>query len=135
MLKVVTTPTTITPTTFTVAVPGLEVWSTRTVCVTVQRAVGGAPNRAYLLSVFNNVDIVAQAGADDGGTEPGSARITWCGAPKSVTVDGSLATIVAPFPSTRLDGGYVLEGTILNPAPGDAWSTVAVWTDYVTSSP
>jgi hypothetical protein len=130
-LEVVTQPQTFTPTTFSFVVPGRQRWTLRSVRADVDRAVGGAPNRAYMLTVTDGTSIVAQAGADDAGTEPGTASITWCNCPAGSVAAGSDGVVVAPVPNLVLAAGYVIAGEILNPAGADAWLDAVVWLDYV----
>lgn len=130
-LEVVTAPNLFTPTSFTFVVPGRQRWTLRSVRADVARAVGGAPARAYLLTVTDGTSLVAQQGADDAGTEPGTTSITWCNCPAATVTAGPDGVVVAPVPNLVLDAGYQIVGTILNPAAGDQWNDAVVWLDYV----
>lgn len=92
---------------------------------------GGAPDRAYLLTVTSGHDTVAQAGADDAGDEPGTTSITWCNAPGSAVSAGDVGIVVAPNAPLSLEGGYVITVSIINPVLGDAWIAGVAWYDFV----
>ncbi len=130
-LEVVTQPDTLTAVTFTFVVPGHQQWTLRSVRADVSRAVGGAPMRAYTLTVTDGTSIVAQSGAADAGTEPGVCSITWCDCPASAVATGTDGVVVAPLPNLVIPAGYVITGTIVNPAGADTWSDANVWLDYV----
>lgn len=134
-LKVVDVPTISTPFAFTFAVPGNERWTLRSVRADVARVVGGAPNRAYSLTVSDGTNIVAQAGADDAGAEPGTTSVTWCDCPSAKVAAGNDGVVVAPLPNLAIEPGYLIVGTILNPAGADAWLDAIVWLDYLNTTP
>ncbi len=129
-LEVVTQPDTITAVTFTFVVPGHQQWTLRSVRADVSRDVGGAPMRAYTLTVTDGTSVVAQAGAQDAGTEPGTTSITWCDCPAGAVSAGSDGVVVAPLPNLVIPAGYVITGTIVNPFGADAWLDANVWLDY-----
>lgn len=134
-LQVTAVPTTFTPTIFTFYVPGRERWRLRAIRATVLRDVGGAPDRAYLLSVSNESSIVAQTGAADAGDEPGTTSITWCDIAPTALTAGNVGVVVAPLPTLALEGGYVLTGTILNAFGTDAWQSAVAWYDFAYTVP
>lgn len=134
-LKVVTVPTSFSATTFVFQVPGNERWTLRSVRADVNRAVGGAPNRAYSLSVTDGTSTVAQAGADDAGAEPGVTSITWCDCPAGTVAAGSDGVVVAPLPNLTVAPGYQIVGTIIGAVAGDQWADALVWLDYLLTDP
>lgn len=129
-LQVNTAPDSLTAFTFSFVVPGSERWKMRSIIATASRDVGGAPDRAFLLSVTNESNIVAQTGATDAGDEPGIGSVTWTDAPAGAVTAGALGYVVAPLPRLLLEGGYVITGRILNPAPADTWLTAVAWYDF-----
>lgn len=124
-------PDTLDPYTFTFVVPGRQRWSLRSVRADVARDVGGAPDRSYQLQITNGTSVVVASPADDAGDEPGTASITWVNANPSNVAAGNDGVIVAPLAPTKLTGGYVIVGTILNPTAADAWIRAVAWYDYV----
>lgn len=116
--------------TFRFVVPGHQRWSLRSIFAVASRAVGGTPDRAYLLTVTNGSVIVAQVGAADAGTEPGTCDVTFANTPAAAVSAGPLGVTVAPFAPPPLEPGYVIEGTILNPAAADSWVSAVAWFDF-----
>lgn len=129
-LEVVTQPDFISATSFRFVVPGHQQWRLRTVHVTVARAIGGAPNRDYVLTITDGTSTVWQGGANDAGTEPGTCTVTWCQAPASATAAGATGIVVAPMPALALEAGYTIVGVIENPAVGDTFGAPVVWCDF-----
>jgi hypothetical protein len=129
-VDVASQPDVLTPFTFTYVVPGHQNWTLRSVRAQAVRVPGGIPNRGYLLTITNGTDIVAQAGAVDAGTEPGTCDVTWCGAAGSATTLGAIGIVVAALPNLVVPAGYDITGTIVNPAVGDGWVGPTVWLDY-----
>ena len=129
-LEVVTQPDSLTATVVTFRVPGHQRWTMRSVRADVHRGVGGTPNRAYQLTITDGTSIVAAAGAQDAGTEPGTTSITWCDVSPGAVAAGSDGVVVAPLPKLGVIGGYVLTLTILNPAGADTWLDALCWVDY-----
>lgn len=115
--------------TFTFTVPGQQTWYPRSFRATSDRASGG-PNRAYLLQITDGTNVVAAIGAEDAGDEPGSCIVTWCDTPNAAVHAGAQGVVVAPLPPLVLKPGYIITGTILNPAAGDSWTDVVVWFDF-----
>lgn len=115
-------------------VPGHEIWTPRTIRATADRAAGGAPNRSYMLTIGDGQSIVAQVGAADAGSEPGTCDITWANMPAASSASGSLGVTVAPLGPFRLPAGYRLIATIDSPAAGDQWIDAVCWYDYVYSA-
>lgn len=135
LLQVNAIPTDFTATRFAFTVPGPQTWRLRAIRATVNRDTGGVPDRAYLLSVTNETNVVAQTGAADAGGEPGTTSITWCDIPASALTAGTVGVVVAPLPTLRLESGYVLAGTILNPVGADAWVSAVAWYDFTYTVP
>lgn len=129
-LQVNFTPDTLDALTFTFVVPGHQRWALRSVRAVCARATGGTPNRSYALAVTNGTSTVVAVPAGDAGDEPGIASITWIDADPSVVAAGADGVIVAPLAPLSLPGGYVIVGTILNPAAGDSWAGATAWYDY-----
>lgn len=117
-------------TTFTIIVPGHQRWLLRSVFAVASRQPGGAPARAYLLTVTDGTNTVAQVGADDAGTEPGTGAVTWANAPAASVSSGSDGVSLAPIPALALNPGYMLVGEITNPAVGDVWVSALAWFDF-----
>lgn len=115
---------------FEFTVPGDKNWKIRSVLATVERGAGGAPGRAYQLTVATSTGPVAVVGAPDAGTDPGTATITWANAPASKSEAGSQGIVLAPFNPPTLEPGYTITGTILNPVSGDIWLSALVWYDF-----
>lgn len=134
-LKVNTAPDTLTAVTFTFVVPGNEVWRLRSVRADATRFAGGAPDRAYSLTITDGTSVVLAVGAGDAGDEPGVCSITWTDADPSVTTAGADGVSVAPVAPLALTRGYVIIGTILNPAAGDTWADAVAWYDYQPHAP
>lgn len=130
MLRVATPPDTIAGVVFTFMVPGREEWVLRSVIAHADRQVGGVPNRAYLLEITDGTTDLAAVGAPDLGTEPGTCSITWGPLSPAATASGPGGVVVAPLPGFRLLPGYLIVGTIQNPAGGDQWASAAVWLDF-----
>ena len=42
---------------------------------------------------------------------------------------------VGPFPALKLEAGYVITGTILNPVLGDGWIDAVCWYDFTYTAP
>lgn len=124
-------PTIVSPTQFAFTVPGHQEWTIRTVRAVANRHAGGIPNRAYTLTVTNSAIVVAAAGAQDAGTEPGQCSVTWADVPASASAAGSDGVVVAPFGRLRIPAGYVITGEIVAPAAADAWISAVCWFDYV----
>lgn len=122
-------------TTFQFVVPGRELWQLRSVFAEVTRAVGGTPDRSYALTVTDGTSPVARVGAPDAGDEPGLTSITWTDAAPSTTAAGGDGVVVAPLVRLDIDGGYVITGTIINPAPGDAFTLAVAWYDFDYTTP
>jgi len=120
-------------TTFTFMVPGHQRWQLRSVVATVARAAGGTPNRSYSLTVANGQTVVASAPAADTGTEPGTGTVTWADAPSNVLASGTVMSSLAPLPRLVIPAGYVVTGTIINPAGADTWASAIVWVEYVNA--
>lgn len=99
------------------------------------RDVGGAPDRAYVLTVTNGSDTVASSPADDSGDEPGTCTVTWANAPGAKVTAGSSGYVIAPLSLPALDSGYVVSGTIINPAAGDSWDFATAWYDFTYTVP
>jgi hypothetical protein len=115
---------------FQFVVPGHQRWTLRSVFAVASRAVGGVPDRAYLLTITNGGLIVAQVGAADAGTEPGACSVTFANTPAASVSAGPLGVTVAPFAPPPLDPGYVIDGKILAPAAGDTWISAVAWFDF-----
>lgn len=132
MIAPTTLAATITPAspTFAFLVPGDKLWAIRSIVAVAHTAIGGAPDRGYMLSVATSTGNVMVVGASDAGTEPATVTITWANAPGSTVTAGAIGTVVAPFASPVLYPGYTLTGTIDNPAVGDTWISATVWYDY-----
>lgn len=130
MLEVAIAEITGTTTEFSFIVPGDQRWVIRTVFAVALTAVGGAPNRAYLLSVTDGTTLVAQAGAGDAGAEPATCSVTWANSAAGQVSAGNVGTSVAPFANFLVNPGYEIVGTIVNPAAGDTWSVAACWYDF-----
>lgn len=120
---------------FTLLVPGHQIWSPRSVYAVATRAVGGAPDRSYLLTITNGTNTVANVGAVDDGAEPGTCTVTWTLCPAAHVASGADGVTVAPLAPMTLPGGYVILGSIIAPAVGDEWTRALVWYDYVMSTP
>jgi len=119
--------------TFVFVVPGHQVWLPRTFTALANRAAGGIPNRAYTLTITDGTSVVARVGAADAGTEPGTCQVTWGNTAANAIGAGGVGTSVAPLGPFTLKPGYVITGTIENPAVGDAWVSASCWTDFVYS--
>lgn len=115
---------------FAFTVPGHETWTVLSVVASAHRAVGGIPNRSYLLTVDDGTNPVALAPAADQGAEPGVGTITWANAPFGILASGAVLTVLAPLPALYLPAGYRLTGTIEQPAGADQWLAALVWVDY-----
>lgn len=120
--------------TVTFLVPGHEIWTPRTVRALADRGAGGAPNRSYMLTIGDGQNIVAQVGAADAGTDPGSCDVTWANMPAASSASGALGVTVAPLGPFRLPAGYLLTATIDSPAAGDQWTNAICWYDYAYSA-
>ena len=97
---------------------------------TVNRHVGGLPNRAYVLTITNGTLVVAQGGAQDAGTEPGTTAVTWTNTPAAAVTAGPIGVVVAPIALPPLEPGYVIQGDILHPAAADSWASAVAWFDF-----
>lgn len=120
--------------TFTFIVPGHQIWLPRTFTALASRAVGGIPNRAYTLTITDGTSTVAQVGAHDAGTEPGTCQVTWGNTAANAIGAGTLGVSVAPLGPFTLKPGYVIIGTIVNPAGADTWLSASCWTDFAYSA-
>lgn len=118
------------PTVFRFTVPGHQRWALRSVRANATRDVGGAPNRVYVLTITDGLTIVAQVGAADAGTEPGSCVITWADLPAASVASGNQGVTVAPLPPVMLNPGYEIIGAINNGALADAWDEAVAWYDF-----
>lgn len=116
--------------TFSFLVPGNRVWHLLSVYAVCDRAAGGAPDRAFLLTVSYQVATVAQVGAADAGGEPGQCSVTWADTASSSVGSGGVGIAVAPVPKLKLPPGYIITGSIVNPAAGDRWTSAVCWYDY-----
>lgn len=121
--------------TFMFTVPGDKKWTIRSVLAVASRQPGGAPDRAYTLTVATSTGPVTSSGAADNGTEPGTCTITWTNAPSATVEAGSVGVTIAPFNPPELQPGYTVVGTILNAAAGDEWESAVVWYEYVNTGP
>ena len=117
--------------TFVFVVPGDQQWMPRSFRASSLRAAGGAPQRAYTLTITDGTNIVAAVAAADAGSEPGTCEVTWTNTPASVVASGSQGVSVAPIANFVLKSGYVITGEIINPAAGDVWLDAVCWTDFV----
>lgn len=121
---------------FQFVVPGDKFWKIRSVLAVCSKDVGGAPDRAYLLTVSTSTGPVLAVGAADAGNEPGTCTITWTNAPGAASSAGAAGVSVAPFNPPTLDPGYVITGSIESPAPADTWVSATVWYDFaLTNAP
>lgn len=116
--------------TFTFVVPGDQQWTIRTVCAVASTQAGGAPDRAFLLQVTDGTSLVASAGAADAGTEPATVTLTWANSAAGAIGVGNVGFVVAPFPNVVVHPGYVLTGSIVNPAAGDTYESATAWVDF-----
>lgn len=123
------------PVSFTIKVPGDQRWTLRSVIAQAARGVGGAPNRSYSLAIVTPLGTVALIGADDAGTEPGSETVTWTQAQSNLVSAGGVAVAVAPLPPFILEPGYLLVGTIVQPAGTDQWTGALAWFTYEYTAP
>ena len=114
-------------------VPGFERWTVQAVCVTFSRGAVADPDRGYLLAMEASGFVLGQVGALDPATGVGSCTVTWADAPATAAAFGSDGYVVAPFPSQRLDPGYVLAAGIVHNHGGDAVVTAVAWVDYIPS--
>lgn len=114
---------------FTITVPGQRIWRILAVSATLSRAVGGTPNRALQLAVTNGTVTILTSPAADAGTEPGTLTATWTNAQPTVASSGSTGVTLGPLPVVSVYPGYVLTGTVLNAATGDAWTAAYFWVD------
>jgi hypothetical protein len=119
-----------TVTTFTITVPGQQLWRLRSVIATATRAAGGAPNRAYQLAVTNGATTLVVCPAADAGTEPGTITATWTDTNSASVASGSVGVTVGPLGLIVIPSGYKIVGTILSPAVGDTWNTATAWYEY-----
>lgn len=120
--------------TFAFTVPGDRYWQIRTVIAVATRDVGGAPDRAYLLTVATSTGPVSIVGAADAGDEPGTCTVTWANVPASAVASGAVGVVVAPFAPPVLYPGYTVTGEITSPAAADEWQSATVWYEYVLTS-
>lgn len=120
---------------FYFTVPGHQRWTPRSVYAVASRAAGGAPDRSYLLTITNGTDVVANVGAADNGTEPGSCDVTWALCPAASVASGPVGVSVAPLAPMVLPAGYLIGGSIIAPAVGDAWVSAVCWYEYVLDTP
>lgn len=129
LLTVATVPDTLTATTFAFVIPGGERWDIRSVFAQAVKDTGGAPDRSFELTVTNGTDTVSAVGATDIGTEPGTIDVTWTNAPAQASAGGAHGVVLAPFNPPGLFPGYVVTGSIVQPAGADSWTNVVVWYD------
>lgn len=122
-------------TTFTFLVPGNQLWSIRSVYAVATRDAGGAPDRAYKLTVSAGATIVALTGAPDAGAEPGTCAVTWANAPGGSVDSDDLGFVLAPFNPPQLQPGYTIAGEITNAAGADEWASATCWYDFVYNTP
>jgi hypothetical protein len=115
---------------FVFVVPGHQIWRPRAFRAVAARGVGGAPARAYTLTITNGTDIVAVVGAQDAGAEPGTCSVTWAPTPAAVSASGAVGVSVAPLGLLVLPAGYVVTGAIVGAAPADSWVSAVCWVDY-----
>lgn len=120
--------------TFTFVVPGDKQWKIRSVYAVAARDTGGAPDRAYTLTVATSTGIVLAVGAADAGSEPGDCTVTWTNAPGATSEAGMHGVTLAPFNPPTLQPGYTIVGTIVNPAAADEWSLATVWYDFALTT-
>lgn len=118
------------PTVFRFTVPGHQRWSLRSIRANANRDVGGAPNRVYVLTITDGLTIVAQVGAPDAGTEPGTCVITWANTPGAAVAVGGAGFVIAPLPPVTLNPGYEIIGAINNGALADTWDEAVAWFDF-----
>lgn len=121
--------------TFTAVVPGQQLWTIRSILAVATRGAGGAPNRSYLLSFTDGTSTVAQMGAADAGTDPGTCTITWADASPAAIGLGNAGFSLAPIVRSPLPPGYNIIGTFKGNVAGDAWTSARVWFDYVDTGP
>jgi hypothetical protein len=133
LLQVNAKPNTLSGTGFTFVVPGHQLWTVRTVVAVASTHVGGAPNRAFQLVVTRPPNTVIAAAADDAGTEPATVTVTWANVPASSIGAGNIGISVGAVAIPTLEPGYVITGTILNPAASDAWTAATAWYTFADS--
>lgn len=120
-----------TVTTWSLTVPGNQLWYPRSFVAVASTTVGGSPNRAYTLGITDGSNLVAKVGAADAGTEPATVTVTWANVPSAASTSGNIGTTVAPLPALILKPGYVITGTIINSHAGDTWASALCWYDYI----
>lgn len=114
---------------FLFVVPGQFRWSVRSVYAVAATDVGGAPNRAFQLTITDGTSTVAQVGAADAGTEPATVNVTFADVPSAAVTAGAVGITQAPIPPLILNAGYRIIGAIINPAGADAWVSAVAWVD------
>lgn len=134
LLQVTKAVVTGTVTTWSLTVPGNHIWYPRSFIAVAATQAGGAPNRAYTLSITDGTSLVGKFGAVDAGTEPATVTITWTNSAQGDVTAGAIGVVVAPMASPILKPGYVITGTIVNPAAGDTWVSALAWYDYTLSN-
>ena len=117
--------------TFTFTVPGNQQWQMRSVVAVCSRAVGGTPNRSFLLSVTDGTNTVAALPAGDAGTEPGTCTITWADMLATSQASGGTGFVAAPLRLKPLAAGYQLTGSIVSAAASDKFTSAVAWYSYL----
>lgn len=117
----------------TFLVPGHELWMPRSIFAIADRAAGGAPDRSYTLVISDGSNVVAQVGALDAGSEPGTCDVTFANAPAAAVNAGTVGITLAPLAPLRLPAGYTLTISITNAVAGDTWVLATCWYDFVLS--
>jgi len=115
---------------FTFVVPGHQRWKLLAVHATLNRAVGGAPNRSVNLTITDGTFTIATTGVQDLGTEPGVEIVTWTNVTPSAVAVGANAVAVGALPQLTLPSGYTILGTITNSVAGDGWFQPTAWYDF-----
>lgn len=119
--------------TWQIVVPGDRTWKLRSVHATVLTQIGGQPNRLFRLDIGDGTNTVATIGAQDAGTEPATVELTWTDVPAGAVTVANLGISAAPLPNLVLQGGYIIQGTIVNGVAGDSWESALAWYDYSTT--
>lgn len=115
---------------FTLVVPGHQIWRPRSFRALALRGAGGAPSRAYTLTITDSVNVVAAIGAQDAGDEPGTCDVTWANTPAAASHSGADGVSVAPLGAFVLPAGYIVTGAIVGAVAGDSWADALCWVDY-----
>lgn len=118
---------------FTFTVPAQYTWKLLTVVAVCSTHAGGAPNRAYRLTITDGTNAILSTPAADAGTEPATVTVTWANAQPSAITAGNVGVSLGPLAEKLLLPGYVITGTILNGVASDQWTSAVAWYDEAST--